>query len=311
MGVSLGIAVAPEPTAVPPPIALGTEDSQRLRAAHEPAILAGLGGHDVIVATHPQSQLAGGAGFDVLIAPVGAARMTPGPHGGLVWAGGDAGASIVLESGFNVVIGSPGPDVVRIFGGVNLILGAEGDDDVEVLGPSFSLVWTGPGDDSLCVARTGGLAIGGRAAETQTQCPEVAQLGEVVRAEVVGILSNHRAVVLSSGKFTMDDPEHIGSPEQEFAMEVLGVLSGPDPGPSKVYRPGGRGVFHDGASVNEFTVGSERWPRLGEPLHIMLRVNTYFEDPDNRWLFDSLPPGMPHVGTAVDTEDGIVEALPR
>ena len=147
------------------------------------------------------------------------------------------------------------------------------------------------------------------AVETTGDCPAALDVGDVVRAEVVGVLANHRRVVVRRGKFSMDDPEHRGSPEQEFSMEVLGVLLGPDPGPSKVYRPGGVGRFDDGRQVTETYVGDTKWPRLGEPLHILLRANTYFEDPDNAWLFDSLPPGMPHVGTAVRTAEGIVEPL--
>lgn len=54
-----GVAVPPTPQAVPPPVVLGTEGSERILAKREPAIVAGLGGHDIVIAHHPESQLAG------------------------------------------------------------------------------------------------------------------------------------------------------------------------------------------------------------------------------------------------------------
>lgn len=305
--VTRGVAVPPTPRAVPPPLVLGTENAETLHARQEPAIVAGLGGNDVVMTRHPESQLAGGAGFDILLPRAGAKRVTAGPDGGVVFVGGSTGASVVVESGLNLVVGSEGPDQVKIWGGINFIAGMGGDDTIEVRGPTLSFVWTGPGSDSICTGRSGAFVLGKMLIETKTPCPSDFEVGDDVHTEVVGILSNHRSVVVRRGAFTMDDPEHRGSPEQEFAMEVLGVLLGPDPGPSNVYRPGGVGQFSDGREVTETSVGGSKWPRLGEALHIMLRANTWFEDPDNAWLFDFLPPGMPHVGTAVPTTDGIVE----
>ncbi len=307
--VERGVVMPPEPRAVPLLLVLGTERSERVLAKHEPTAVAGLGGHDVVAAYHPLAQLAGGTGFDAGLAPFGAKRATAGPDGGVVVVGGTAGASVVVESGINIVVGSEGPDHVKVWGGFNLILGRGGDDEIDVLGPGLNLVLTGGGNDSVCVAATGGLVLGSITAETKTVCPSALHVGDEVRAEVVGILSNHRGVIIQRGQFNMDDPRHMGSPEQEFSMEVLAVLLGPDPGPSKVYRPGGFARFDDGGGVTETSIGMDKWPRLDEPLHIMLRANTLYENPVNRWLFDYVPPGVPHVGTPITADTGLIEPI--
>lgn len=306
-----GADAASGATPRPPPLVVGTRAGELLAAWEEPAIIAGGGGNDIVASVHEDSQLAGGDGFDILLARGGAKRLSPGVGGGLVSVGGTSGSRVVLEGGLNLVFGSAGPERVHVSGGLNFLFLAGGDDSIEIANSSINFVWGGVGSDSLCHAGEGGLVLGRLLLEEAHACPASRTIGEVVETEVVGILTARRSVVIRRGKFNMHDLEHRGSPEQEFTLEILGVVEGPDPLARRVYRPGGSATFSDGRRVSESAAGSSDWPREGVPLSLFLTANTFFLKPDNQWFLGARPGSGPRIGQAVSPVAGNTQALPE
>ncbi len=302
--------VASHGTPRPPRLLVGTPDGERLSAREEPAIIAGRGGNDIVTSVHEDSQLAGGDGFDILLARGGARRLSPGAGGGLVAVGGTSGSRVVLEGGVNFVFGSEGHEHVHVAGGLNFLFLGGGDDSIEIANSSINVVWGGVGRDSLCHAGEGGLVLGQLFLEETHSCQASRAVGEVVETEVVGILTNRRSVIIRRGKFNMHDPQHRGSPEQEFTLELLGIVEGPEPLARRVYRPGGSATFSDGRRVSESAAGSSEWPREGVPLRLFLTANTFFLKPDNQWFLGAKPGSGPLIGHVISPVPGDTQALP-
>lgn len=106
----------------------------------------------------------------------------------------------MIEDGFNVVVGSPGPDHVTIWGGLNIVALGDGDNTIEVRAPSTTILWAGPGDDAVCSAVRGeGVLLSFEGAwGRESPCFEWS-LGDLVQTEVVAVLSGHRPLLVQAG----------------------------------------------------------------------------------------------------------------